>query len=100
VTPDVWLDTSVFRHGRSLAALLGVAALDSFSSSSPVVGQSSLYSSSSAEFGQASRHQQPGDFMQVNLIDFSDKIGPISVANDGLEGFSPRLISWIFLTFS
>ena len=60
---------------------LEMAALDSSSSSSPVVGQSSLYSSSSAEFGQASRHQQPGDFMQVNLIDFSDNIGSVSVAN-------------------
>jgi len=71
---------------------LEMAALDSSSSSSPVVGQSSLYSSSSAEFGQASRHQQPGDFMQVNLIDFSDNNGSISVANDVRE---PVLMAFV-----
>jgi hypothetical protein len=71
---------------------LEMAALDSSSSSSPVVGQSSLYSSSSAEFGQVSRHQQPGDFMQVNLIDFSDNNGSISVANDVRE---PVLMAFV-----
>jgi len=81
------LDTSVSMEDP-WQHFLEMAALDSSSSSSssPVVGQSSLYSSSSAEFGQASSglirpHQQPGDFMQVNLIDFSDNIGSVSVAN-------------------